>query len=46
MATDLDRLRQTVESILKVDKSLNERDVKAAAGKVLKMKPADILRQL
>ena len=42
MASDLDRLRQTVESLLKEDKSLNERDVKAAAGKALKMKPADI----
>lgn len=42
MATDLDRLRQTVESILKEDKSLNERDVKAAVGKLLKIKPADI----
>ena len=42
MATDMDRLRQTVESILKEDKSLNERDVKAAAGKALKMKPAEI----
>lgn len=42
MATDMDRLRQTVESILKEDKSLNERDVKAAAGKTLKIKPAEI----
>ncbi len=42
MATDTDRLRHTVESILKEDKSLNERDVKTAVGKVLKMKPADI----
>jgi hypothetical protein len=42
MATDMDRLRQTVESILKEDKSLNERDVKAAAGKALKIKPAEI----
>ena len=33
MATDLDRLRQTVESILKEDKSLNERDVKAAPAR-------------
>ena len=42
MATDMDRLRQTVESILKENKSLNERDVKAAVGKLLKIKPADI----
>ena len=42
MASDMDRLRQTVESLLKEDKSLNEQDVKVAAGKVLKMKPADI----
>ena len=42
MATDLDRLRQTVESILRENKALNERDVKAAVGKLLKMKPAQI----
>ena len=42
MASDMDRLRQTVESLLKEDKSLNEKDVKAAAGKILKLKPADI----
>lgn len=42
MATDLDKLRQTVESLLKENKALNERDVKAAAGKLLKMKPGQI----
>lgn len=42
MASETDRLRQTVESLLKGDKSLNERDVKVAAGKALKMKPAEI----
>jgi len=42
MASDTDRLRQTVESLLKGDKSLNERDVKVAAGKALKIKPAEI----
>ncbi len=42
MATDLDRLRQTVESILKENKALNEKDVKAAVGKLLKVKPAQI----
>jgi len=33
MATDADKLRQTVESLLKENKGLNERDVKAAVGK-------------
>ena len=42
MATDQEKLRQTVESLLKEDKGLNERDVKVAAGKLLKLKPADI----
>ncbi len=42
MATDLDKLRQTVESLLKENKALNEKDVKAAAGKLLKMKPGQI----
>ena len=42
MATDLDKLRQTVESILKENKALNEKDVKIAAGKLLKMKPGQI----
>ena len=42
MATDLEKLRQTVESLLKENKALNERDVKAAVGKLLKMKPAEI----
>ena len=42
MASDMDRLRQTVESLLKENKLLNERDVKAAAGKILKIKPAVI----
>ena len=42
MATDVDRLRQTVESLLKADKSLNEREVKIAAGKALKVKPDSI----
>lgn len=42
MATDPERLRQTVESLLKENKALNERDVKIAAGKALKLKPADI----
>lgn len=42
MATDTDKLRQTVEALLKEDKGLNERDVKAAAAKALRMKPADV----
>jgi hypothetical protein len=42
MATDTEKLRQTVESLLKENKGLNERDVKVAAGKALKLKPGDI----
>jgi hypothetical protein len=42
MTADLDRLRQAVESILRENKALNERDVKVAVGKLLKMKPAQI----
>ena len=42
MATDPGKLRQTVESILKENKALNERDVKLAVGKLLKLKPAEI----
>jgi len=42
MGTDADRLRQTVESLLRENKALNERDVKAAAGKALRVKPAEI----
>lgn len=42
MTADLDRLRQAVESILRENKALNERDVKVAVGKLLKLKPAQI----
>lgn len=42
MATDTDKLRQTVEALLKENKGLNERDVKVAAAKALRMKPADV----
>lgn len=42
MATEQDKLRQATESILKENKTLNERDVKNALGKMLKMKPAEI----
>lgn len=42
MAKSMDKLRQTVESILQKNKSLNERDVKAVAGKALKVKPEEI----
>ena len=42
MATESEKLRQTVEALLKEDKALNERDVKVAAAKALKTKPAEI----
>ncbi len=42
MATDTEKLRQAAESLLKENKALNERDVKAALGKMLKVKPAEI----
>ena len=42
MPVDADRLRQVVESLLKGDKSLNEKDVKEAAAKQLKVRPAEI----
>jgi len=42
MAIDPDKLRQTVESLLKENKALNERDVKVAAGRALKMKPGEV----
>lgn len=42
MPVDADRLRQVVESLLKNDKSLNEKDVKAAAGKQLKVRVEEI----
>ena len=42
MATDSDKLRQTVKSLLEENKALNEREVKAAAAKALKMKPSEI----
>jgi hypothetical protein len=42
MATDLEKLRQTVEAILKENKGLNEKDVKVAVGKMLKLKPGEI----
>lgn len=42
MGIDPERLRQTVESLLKDNKALNERDVKVAVGKALKVKPAEI----
>ena len=42
MATDGEKLRQTVEALLKENKALNEKDVKVAAAKALKLKPAEI----
>jgi len=42
MATDADKLRLAVETLLKENKALNERDVKAAVGRALKVKPAEI----
>jgi len=42
MATDTEKLRQAAESLLKENKALNERDVKAALGKMLKVKPAEV----
>jgi hypothetical protein len=42
MATDVDKLRQAAESLLKDDKTLNEKDVKAALARMLKVKPAEI----
>ena len=42
MPVDADRLRQVIESLLKGDKSLNEQDVKTAAGKQLKVRPEEI----
>ena len=42
MAIDPDKLRQAVEALLKENRALNERDVKAAAGKALKVKPSEI----
>lgn len=42
MPNDADRLRQAVESLLKENKALNEKDVKSAVGKLLKLKPAAI----
>lgn len=42
MATDTEKLRQAAESLLKENKALNERDVKVALGKMLRVKPAEI----
>ena len=42
MATDVDKLRQAAESLLKDDKSLNEKDAKAALARMLKVKPAEV----
>lgn len=42
MAVDTDRLHQVVESLLKGNKSLNEKDVKVAAGKQLRVRPEEI----
>lgn len=42
MATDVEKLRQAAESLLRDDKALNEKDVKAALGRMLKLKPAEI----
>jgi hypothetical protein len=42
MAVDSEKLRHAVEGLLKEDKGLNERDVKAAVAKALKVKPGEI----
>lgn len=42
MTTDVDKLRQAAESLLKDDKALNEKDAKAALAKMLKLKPSEI----
>ena len=42
MATDMDKVRQAAEALLKENKALNEKDVKAALAKSFRVKPADI----
>ena len=42
MATDMEKVRQAAEVLLKENKALNEKDVKAALAKSLKVKAADI----
>lgn len=42
MTTDVDRLREAAETLLKDNKALNEKSAKAALAKMLKVKPAEI----
>lgn len=42
MAMDSERLREAIESLLEENKALNEKDVKLAVGRSLKLKPGEI----
>ena len=42
MAVEMERVRQAAEAMLKENKALNEKDVKAALAKSLRVKPAEI----